>query len=378
MRKLRTYFTFFLLLVTGFAFAQNSAKTYLFVGSYTDGEKTEGIAVYDFNTETGELTEVEREGNLVNSSFLTLSPNGKFLYACTDTKLEQPGSVSAFRIDPITGKLTFLNKQTAGGRNPVHVVVDHTNSYVIASNYTDPGVCIFECNPDGSLQPYSKLIEFEGSSIVKGRQEEAHLHSSTFSPEGKYVFSPDLGSDKIRVSRLNQRGRLAVVQRLTIDTEPGAGPRHFTFHPTEPFAYCVEELSGSVSLYRYKNGRLSLSNTYPCYEHPQAIYSSADLHVSPDGRHLYVSNRQDENSISIFEINQQTGELTLRGHHSTYGTTPRSFVIDPTGNYVIVANQTSHEIVVFRRNAETGLLTKISVTIGLTLPSSLKMITSAN
>jgi 6-phosphogluconolactonase (cycloisomerase 2 family) len=305
MRKLQAYFTLFLTIGTCFAFAQNSAKTYLFVGSYTSGEKIEGIGVYDFNTETGELTEVERED--------------------------------------------------------------------ITSNYTDPGVSIFECNPDGSLQPFSKLIEFEGSSIVKGRQEEAHLHSSTFSPEGKYVFSPDLGSDKIRVLRFNHQGRLTVVNRLTIDTEPGAGPRHFTFHPTEPFAYCVEELSGSVSFYHYKNGHLSLSNTYRCYEHQQAVYSSADLHVSPDGRHLYISNRQDENSISIFEIDQQTGGLTLKGHHSTYGTIPRSFVIDPSGNYVIVANQTSNEIVVFRRNVETGLLTKISVTMGLTLPSSLKM-----
>lgn len=366
--------TILLLFATCFVFGQYNSRIYLFVGSYTSGEEAEGIVVFAFNPETGKLTEVEKEGNLINPSFLSISPNGKFLYACTETKLEKHGSVSAFKIDTLNGELTFLNKQTTGGRNPVHLVVHPTNKYIIASNYTDAGICIFECNPDGSLQPFSQLIEFEGNSKITGRQDNAHIHSSNFSPDNKYVFLPDLGSDKIRALRFDQKNLLTTVDSLTINTAKGHGPRHFTFHPNEPYAYCVEELSGTVSFYKYKNGQLSLSKTYDSYEHDQEEYASADIHISPDGKFLYVSNRQDENSISIFRIDETTGELSHKEHQSTYGTIPRSFVIDPTGKYLIVANQTSNDLVIFSRNFETGLLTKLSIMTGLKSPSTLKMI----
>lgn len=358
---------------TCFVFGQNISRTYLFVGSYTSGEKDEGIVVFDFDSETGELTAVEREDNLINPSYLSISPNGKFLYACTDTKLEKNGSVSAFRIDTLTGELTFLNKQSTGGKNPVHVVVSDNNEYIIVSNYTDAGISKFECNSDGSLRPLSQLIEFEGSSLIKGRQDAAHIHSCNFSPDGVYLFSPDLGSDEIRAFKFDEKNFLVSVDTLTIKTANGSGPRHFTFHPSEPFAYCVEELSGTISFYQYENGLLRLSNTYDSYENNQEEYASADIHISPDGKFLYISNRQDENSISIFKIHDKSGELTIKEHQSTYGNIPRSFVIDPTGKYLIVANQTSNELVIFSRNFETGLLTKLSVVKGLKSPTSLKM-----
>lgn len=372
--KIQFHITLLIVFATCLAFGQDETKSYLYVGSYTLGEKGEGIVVYDFNAETGELTEVERENNLINPSFLTPSPNGKFLFACTETKLKMNGSISAFAIDSLTGELTFLNKQSTGGKNPVHVVVDPSNKYVIASNYTDAGVCIFECNSDGTLQPYSELIKFEGSSVIIGRQDASHIHSSNFSPDNNFVFSPDLGADRIRVFSFDQENLLTVVDSLTIETEKGSGPRHFTFHPSEAFAYCVEELSGTVSFYTFKNGRLNLSNTYLSYEHKQEEYASSDTHISPDGKYLYVSNRQEENSISIFKIDQENGMLSLIEHQSVYGTIPRSFVIDPSGKYLLVANQTSNEIVIFSRSVETGLLTKISTTTGIESPSSLKMI----
>ncbi|MGB0864465.1 MAG: lactonase family protein [Saprospiraceae bacterium] len=365
--------TVFLIFIASFAFGQDSSKIYLFVGSYTSGESSEGIAVYKLNTQTGELTEVERASNLVNPSFLTIAPNRQFLYACTNTRLKKHGSISAFKIDTLTGKLTFLNQQSTGGRNPVHVIVNKTNRYVIASNYTDAGISIFECNADGSLQSFSKLIEFEGSSIIKGRQNAAHIHSCNFSFDNKYIFAPDLGSDKIRVLKFD-KGLLTVIDSLTIKTKSGAGPRHFTFHPNQSYAYSIEELSGTISFYSYKNGQLKLSQTYRSYENESDEYASSDIHISPDGKYLYASNRQDENSISIFKINPKNGELSLIGHQSTYGAIPRSFVISPTGKHLIVANQKTNEIVVFDRNATSGLLTKVTVTVGLDAPASLKMV----
>lgn len=372
--KTPIYITALLAFVTCFCFGQNTSSTFLYVGSYTSGEQAAGITVFNFNTETGHLREVEKVGQLVNPSYLSIAPNGKYLYACTETKLGRNGSVSAFAIDAATGALTFINKQSTGGRNPVHLTVDQTGKQVIAGNYTDAGISVFRCNSDGSLLPYSQLIEFEGSSIIKGRQDAAHIHSCNFSPDHQYIFAPDLGADKIRVLRCDAVGHLTVVDSLTIETDKGSGPRHFTFHPNQPFAYCVEELSGTISFYTYKNGQLSLSKTYRSYESIQEEYASADVHISPDGNFLYASNRQDENSISIFGINPKNGELSLQAHQSSHGTIPRSFVIDPTGSYLLVANQTSNEVVVFSRNQQTGLLTQTSAVTGLHAPSSLKMI----
>lgn len=366
---LTTFFIFSQLLLVG----HESSKTYLFVGCFTDGQKADGIFVYDFNPASGELEEVEIEGGLVNSSFLTISPNGDYLYACTDTRLEKHGSVSAFRIDKLSGKLEFINKQPAGGRNPVHVIVDAQNEYVINSNYTDPSISIFKFNDDGSLNPYAQLIEFEGSSIIPDRQEKSHIHSSFLSPDNQYLFAPDLGADRIRVLSFDREKLLSVSNELEIITKAGSGPRHFTFHPNGKFGYSIEELSGNVSAYAYENGKLIFQDSYFSYSQESNTYGSADIHISPDGKFLYASNRTDDNTISIFEINQKNGDLTFIDHQSTFGDHPRSFVIDPSGKFLIVANMNSGSIIVFKRNEKSGLLTKTNTEIELNLPASLKM-----
>ncbi|MFC4222067.1 lactonase family protein [Flagellimonas marina] len=351
-------------------------KTFLFVGSYTDGQKATGISVYQFDYMSGGLTLLEEVGNLVNLSFLTLSRNGKYLYAATEARLETPGSVSAFEIDPSNGSLLFLNKQTTKGKNPVHVVVDNDGKYLVSSNYTDPMIGLFQCEADGSLTPILQSIKFEGSSVVAPNQNSAHLHSSNFGPEGKYILSPDLGADKIRVFSLDQeKGKLMVEENLTLDTQKGAGPRHLTFHPNGNFAYCVEELSGTVTAYGYNDGKLTLIDTYFSYsKKSEGIYHGADIHISPDGLFAYVSNRlKEENTIAIFSIDPHTGELTLQGHQSTLGEVPRNFVIDPTGKFLLVANLTSGTIVVFRRDEKTGLLSYTGNKIEVGLPACLKM-----
>lgn len=375
MRKIILYITLLASIIIGASCSQQEeSKIFLFVGSYTEGEEREGIYVYELDVTDGSLKEVEREGNLINPSFLTISPNGKYLYACTDTRLESHGSVSAFKIDSLTGKITFLNKQTAGGRNPVHVVVDKNSEYVVNSSYTDAGISIFKCAADGSLNPYSQLIEFEGSSIVSGRQDEAHVHSANFSYDNRFLFAPDLGADKIRVLTFSNSDLLTTSNELEIQTKEGSGPRHFTFHPNNKFAYCIEELSGTVSAYQYENGQLEWLDTYFSYSQQLETYASADIHISPDGKFLYASNRlDDENTLSIFSIDETNGKLELKGHQSTFGNRPRSFVIDPTGQFLIVANQDSNSIVVFKRNQKSGLLTKVNDEVKISLPSSLKM-----
>jgi len=372
---MRIFFTILGILFLETLCAQNTSKTYLFVGTYTDGKKSDGIYIYEFNTKNGKLKEVAKGENLVNPSFLTISNNGKNLYACTETKLEVNGSVSAFKIDTLSGQISLLNKQTTGTRNPVHVITDKYNEYVFSASYTDSGVNVFKCNADGSLAPYSELIEFkEGSGKIPNRQAASHVHSVNLSFDNNYLFAPDLGSDKIWAFTFDKDDLLTLSDELTVETEKGSGPRHFTFHPNNKFAYCIEELGGKVSAYIYDRGKLTWIDSYSSNSKEHSVYASSDIHVSPDGNFLYAANRlEDENTIAIFKLEQTTGKLTFVAHQSTLGNHPRSFVIDPTGKFLIVANQFSNSVIFFKRDIKTGLLKKIKTALELNAPSSLKM-----
>jgi 6-phosphogluconolactonase (cycloisomerase 2 family) len=356
--------------------AQRASKTFLFIGSYTEGEIDTGIYVYEFDTDNGSLNQLTAIPNLINPSFLSISPNGKFLYACTETKLAQDGNISAFQIMPKTGQLKFLNKETTGGRNPVHVSVHKSNQFIINSNYTDASISVFKAKKNGHIKAYKQLLKFKGTGPLKKRQNEAHIHSAVFSPNGKFLFAPDLGADLIRVFKFQpyKASPLKIIDSLGVKSTPGSGPRHFAFHPNKKFGYCIEELSGCVTSFSYNKGKLKHLDSYFSYSKQQDSYGSSDIHISPDGKFLYASNRwYDENTISIFEINPQTGHLTFIAHQSSLGDHPRSFVIDPSGHFLLVANQASGNIVTFKRDLKTGLLTKIHEDIKLNLPSSLKM-----
>jgi 6-phosphogluconolactonase (cycloisomerase 2 family) len=349
-------------------------KIYLFVGNYTNNMPDTGIYVFEFNLLTGSLKKTHQENNVVNPSFLDIAPNGKQLFVCTDTRLPQNGSIEAYMFNSNTGTLSFFNKQTSGGHNPIYVMVDTTNSFVAFGNYGSGSLAISKVNPKGDLMPYSNFFEFTDSSINKQRQEKSHVHATVFSPDNKFLFAPDLGGDKIRAFNFNPSSTdiLSPAHNLTISTTPGSGPRHLIFHPNHKFAYCIEELSGTVATYLYKEGNLSfIQRIFACSEIKE-VYNSADIHISPDGKFLYASNR-GENTIAIFSVDIANGELKLLGHQSTYGDTPRNFTIDPTGNYLLVANQLSNNIVVFKRDAVTGMLTKTDNEVIVPGPSCLKM-----
>lgn len=357
-------------------YGQNHSKTYLFVGTYTEGKPDLGIYVYEFNLKTGQLKQTSNAENITNPSFLTISPNGKFLYACTDTKLPNNGSVTAFKIDSINGKISLLNKQPSGGENPVYLTIYKNNRFIINGNYSEGNVSVFTTNEDGSLNPYSQIIQFTDSSINKIRQEKAHIHSTVFSPKNDFIFLPDLGSDKIRVFSFDSTKSkpLLSADNLLVNSILGSGPRHFTFHPNGKFAYCVEELSGMISVYSYDNGKLDSIQRIFSYSKIQESYGSSDIHISPDGLFLYASNRWvEENTISIFSIDQNNGMLKLLGHQPTYGDHPRNFTIDPTGRFVLVANLVTGNIVVFKRNLRTGKLTKTGNEVKVPKPSCLQM-----
>ncbi len=351
-------------------------KTLLFIGSYTEGVPDTGIYVYNFNDENGSLELVNQVTEIINPSFLTVSPDGKYLYSVTESKLDRHGSLTSFAIDSTIGNLTQISNQSVGGRNPVHLSIDDGNNYLVDCNFSDAGVAIFKLQPDGSLNPYSQLLEFKDSSIVKGRQDEAHIHSSNFSPDGKYLFVQDLGADKIRAFKVNQdtANILEVDSSKTLITKAGSGPRHFTFHKNGEFAYGLEEISGTISSYSYKDGILTPFQNISSYGTKEEEYRSADIHISPDGKFLYTSNRgPTENSIGIFSIDMKTGSLNLVDHISTFGDHPRNFAIDPSGKYLLVANQLTNDVIVFKRDLVTGKLTKTDIQIAVPNASCLSM-----
>jgi 6-phosphogluconolactonase len=348
---------------------------YLFIGSYTNGRKADGIYVYQLNAKSGALKKVSTVSNVVNPSYLTLAPNGRFLYACTETKTSHAGSISSFAFDSISGRLTFINKQPAGGENPVYVTVHKSNKWLVNANYTEGSVSVFPINESGGLDSACQVIQFNGGSVNKERQERGHIHAAVFSPLHDYLFLTDLGADKIWTYGFDTLSKqpLQLAQVPFTKASPGSGPRHFTFHPDGRHAYCIEELSGTVSAYRFVNGLLVPFQRIPSYSKQQDEYASADIHISPDGLFLYASNREDEHSISIFSIDTVTGRLTLTGHQSTLGRHPRNFVIDPSGNFLLVANVATNNVVVFKRNVKTGALKKTGIEISIPNPSCLQI-----
>ncbi|MDQ6761566.1 MAG: lactonase family protein [Bacteroidota bacterium] len=354
-----------------FSLASFAQKFYLFTGTYT-GTGSKGIYVYQFNAANGTASLVSNTDSVANPSYLTVSADAKNLYAVNET---HPGYVSSFSFNKKNAKLSFINSQPTGGFDPCYVIRDNTGKWLMVANYTGGSIAVFPVNQDGSLKPYSQLIQDSGSSVNKERQEKAHVHSAIFSPDQNFLFSPDLGMDKVMIYKFKPSLKKPLIPASPAYemTMAGEGPRHFVFHPNKKFAYLISELSGAVSAYNYHDGKLKKFQNIKAHpEDFKGVIGSADIHISPDGMYLYVSNRGDENTITIFSINN-TGKLKLSGYQSTMGKTPRNFIIDPTGNYLLVANQGSDNIVIFKRDKKTGLLKETGNEIKVPKPVCLQM-----
>lgn len=338
-----------------------SQSTYAFFGSFNRDKNTEGIYVYELDTISGKLSKIVSFTGILNPSFLTLSPDGKYIFACTESKTKNGGSVSSFAFDPVKRSLTFINKQNSGGENPVYLTVHKNGKWLVNGNYTEGSVSVYPISEGGKIESYVQNFQFTEGSLNPERQDRAHIHSTVFSPNFDYIFFPDLGSDKIRSYRFNIENNepLQPSEIPFIKTIPGSGPRHFTFHPNGKFAYCIEEMGGAVSAYSYENGKLSdLQRIYTHSEKYKEDFESSDVHISPDGKFLYASNRGNENNITIFSI-QDDGTLKTIAYQSVKGKHTRVFALDSTGKFLISANTGSGNVVVFKRNAETGLLKKV-------------------
>jgi len=355
--KLKTNLLLITLLISYSVFSQN---TYVFLGSYNQDKTAESILIYQLDTLNGKLTKVTSARNLINPSFLTVSSNGKYIYACTESKTPNAGSVSSFEFNPKNKSLVFLNKQSSGGENPVYLSVHKSGKWLVNANYTEGSVSVHPLLEDGKIDSIVQNFQYMDGSVNKKRQTRSHVHSAVFSPQFDYLFLPDLGADKIRCYQFDKTQKKPLVEAKVpfTKTDLESGPRHFTFHPNQKFGYCIEEMSGTVSAYQYENG--TLNKIQRVNTHPDNItegFESSDIHISPDGRFLYAANRGKENNIAVFSI-AENGFLTSIGYQSTLGKHSRVFAIDETGKFLIVTNVESGNVVVFKRNPKTGLLKK--------------------
>ena len=374
MRIFISTFALLFLSLTGF-----SQQYYLFVGTYTEGanaEGSKGIYVYTFDAATGEARPVSTM-TTTNPSYLAVAPGGKFVYAVGETHGANPGSVSAFSFDKKTGKLSFIDKQQSGGADPCYVTVDGTRKWAMVANYSGGSFSALPIAADGSLQPAAQTFQHTGSGANKGRQEKAHVHSTILSPDEKYLIVCDLGMDRLSLMRFNPgsaRQPLTPAADSIVSVQPGTGPRHSAFHPTRPFVYVIGELAGTVDAFHFSGGKLTpIQHISSLPDGFKGDIGSADIHVSPNGKFLYASNRGDANSIVIYAIDQNTGKLTVKGFQSTMGKWPRNFMIDPTGHWLLAANQAGKNVVIFKIDPQTGMLTATGKQLEIPAPVCLKM-----
>lgn len=344
---------------------------HLLIGTYSSEEKPNGIHVYRFNTQSGEFKIAQPVTELSNASYLTISKDRKNVYAVSEGR--GGGSVNAFAFNPLSGALTFMN--TVPSQGPCYVSVDDHKKIVFTGNYGGGNVLAILLNADGSfVEDHVQTVQHEGSSVVKERQEKPHVHSVVLSLDDRYLLVPDLGTDKVYQYHVGttQQQILMPADAPFLALKPGGGPRHLAFHPNGKFAYLVLELVGSVMALDYSDGKLEAKQTISMVDPDfKGRVSGADIHVSGDGKFLYASNRGDVNEIAIFSIDKKGG-LTLVNRQSVLGKTPRNFAIDPTGNSLLVANQNSNEVIIFKRDRKTGLLTPTEKKIEVDKPVCLK------
>jgi 6-phosphogluconolactonase len=352
----------------------------LYVGTYTEGGRSEGIYLVRMDRRSGQLRRVGSEDAGANPSFLAIHPNGRVLYAVNELekyKDRATGAVSAFAIARDTGALTRLNEQPSEGGAPCYLSVDRSAQVVLVANYVGGSIALLPIQPNGALAPAAHVVQHTGKGPNAERQEAPHAHCVLADPSNRFVLAADLGVDRVFVYRVDLDGKsLSHVEGGDAVMSPGAGPRHIAFHPTLPLVFVANELNSTVATLRFDAERGALSRLDLRSTLPAAWTGTnypADIYVAPSGRTLYVSNR-GHNSIAVFSVVESTGALALEQVVSTDGDWPRNFSLDATGRWLLVANQRSDSVVVFGRDPDNGRLTPTRQRIAIPSPVCLRFL----
>ena len=363
--------------------AAANSRYLTYVGTYTTKTDSKGIYAYEFDADTGKLTPKGVAAETRDPSWVAVHPSGKFLYAANEAG--QASTVSAFAIDAKTGKLALLNQLPSLGEDPCYLSFDKTGKYVFVANYSSGTIAVFPILADGRLGEHTALVKDQGATGPnKERQGGPHAHWIETSPDNRFALVADLGLDEVLIYRFDaKKGILSrndpplmTVPALLASSwrganvNPGAGPRHFVFHPQGKFGYVVNEMDATVMAFSYQrnNGTLSFLQTIATL--PKGFSGrndAAEIAVHPNGKFHYASNRGDE-SITIFAIDPAKGTLTFVAHVLTGGKEPRHFAIDPSGKYLLAENQLSNNLVVFKIDGATGGLRPTGQTVDVPSP----------
>ena len=351
----------------------------LYVGTYTD-HASKGIYAYRFDSATGRLTSLGLAAEAAEPSFLAADPTGHFLYAANEILKyngQPTGAVSAFAIQPETGKLFLLNQVSSHDEGPAHITLDRTNKYALISNYTFGSVAVFPVLKDGRLGEATSFVQHQGSSVNPERQKGPHAHAVALSPDNRFAVVTDLGLDQLIIYSFDAaKGTLGTKPQI-VKANPGAGPRHLVFSSNGRLLYVINELQSTVATYSYNAATGALLELQSISTLPKGFSgnsTAAEIEIHPSGNFLFASNRGDD-SVALFAIDSQTGTLTYVETNPTGGKTPRHFAIDPTGSWLLAANQDSDDIVVFRIDRKTGHLAPTGEVLQSPSPTCLTFVT---
>jgi 6-phosphogluconolactonase len=380
MRWLRIFKLICLLAVLLVTAAEAPADECLvYVGTYT-GTGSEGIYAYRFDPATGETSSVGLAAATENPSFLAVDPNGRFLYAVNelDTFRNEPtGAVSVFAIDRESGKLKLLQQVSSLGGGPAHVSLDRSARYLLVANYNGGSVAVFPIGKDGRLDRHTAFVQNAGSSVNPERQAGPHAHFIQVTLDNRFAITADLGLDMLLVHRFDPKtGSLTPGSPGLAAVDPGAGPRHVAFALSGKFVYVVNELASTVTVFAYKSGPGTLHRIQTIPALPKNFAgknTAAEIVVDGKGRFLYVSNRGHD-SIALFSIDPDTGNLKSLEWVPSGGKTPRNFAIDPTGQWLFAANEDSNTINLLRIDQRSGRLTPVNRSLTVVSPVCIRFV----
>lgn len=356
----------------------------LFIGTlnreapYFQGARGDGLHVLAFDEDALSFRKLAHYPQVENPTYLSVTGDGRHIYANSEVADWREGLVTAFAFDPATGRLDYLNTQPTLGSITAHNMISRDGKRLFVANYTmgaggpDQSLAIFDIRPDGSLSPACASVAHHGTGPDPERQERAHAHSATEVIAGNMVIVADLGTDELITYRIQADGR---PQRIaSARTAPGAGPRHLALHPGGTLVFAINELNSTITSHRFDPASGGLTALDSCDALPadaRAGNHCSDLQISPDGRFLYGGNRGHD-SISILETDQESGKLRLLGSQPCGGQTPRNLALTPSGRHLLVANQNSDRVTILARDAESGGLTDTGRSLAIGTPMCLK------
>ena len=338
-----------------------------FIGTYTKGN-SEGIYTFIFDAENGKIDEIKLAAKLENPTYVAISKDNRCLYSIASNGSQ--GGVAAFLLDSTTRELQLLNQQLTEGPNPCHVQLDSKRQILLASNYHKGTITAYTINKEnGQVNGNPSIIQHKG----KTPEQQPHTHYATFTPDEKFIVVVDLGIDQLLTYELTDQ----TLQKVGhLELKQGSGPRHLTFHPNGKFAYIMTEYSSEVIVLQYDDENGTFSEQQSISTIPADFTDNnqgSAIHISSDGRFIYAGNR-GHNSIAVFAVDETTGSLTFVERVSSEGDWPRDFALDPSEKYIIGSNQESENLVIYKRNPESGKLTLIQSDIQFPHPVCIKFL----